>query len=172
MNIIDALKARHRYRLKKKNLEAINRKQFNMTINARMVDGIKYLASKFGVPRYAITEHLIQVGTYHVVRASEDLDKDNLLKAHLINSHLLGDGGSEAEELMRLGCIESYAKELIPIIAKAYRCMTRLKKALDEVSEGGRTAIQDERIDRLQRNSDAIMMELLKQIKIMEVRMS
>ena len=60
-----------------------------MAIDAELVLGVKLLAAILKVPRYVITEHLLQVGSYHIVQALQDPEKREELEKHLIGVHLL-----------------------------------------------------------------------------------
>ena len=72
MNVLHRLKARYHHLIERKYLKSIQRKQFNTTISSDIILVIKLLAEDFHVPRYVITEHLIQVGTYQVLKAIEE----------------------------------------------------------------------------------------------------
>ena len=74
-----------------------------MTIDAQLVLGVKLLAAVLKVPRYVITEHLLQVGSYHIVQALEDPEKRQELEKHLIEVHLLGNELQDDEDILRLG---------------------------------------------------------------------
>ncbi len=74
-----------------------------MTIDAELVLGVKLLAAILKVPRYVITEHLLQVGSYHILQALEDPEKRQELEKHLIEVHLLGTELRDDEDILRLG---------------------------------------------------------------------
>ena len=74
-----------------------------MTIDAGLVMGVKLLAMILEVPRYVITEHLLQVGSYHILQALEDPEKRHELEKHLIDVHLLGSELHDDEDILRLG---------------------------------------------------------------------
>jgi hypothetical protein len=46
-----------------------------MTIDTGLVDGVKLLVAILEVPRYVITEHMLQVGFYHIYQALRDPQK-------------------------------------------------------------------------------------------------
>jgi len=73
-----------------------------MTIDAGLVLGVKFLAIILKVPRYVITEQLLQVGSYHIVQALEDPGKRQELEKHLIEVHLLGSELQDDESILRL----------------------------------------------------------------------
>jgi hypothetical protein len=54
-----------------------------MTIEAGLVMGVKFLALILKVPRYVITEHLLQVGFYHIYGALQEPEKRQELQKHL-----------------------------------------------------------------------------------------
>ena len=74
-----------------------------MTIDAGLVMGVKLLAMILEVPRYVVTEHLLQVGSYHIVQALQDPEKREELEKHLIDVHLLGSELHDDEDILRLG---------------------------------------------------------------------
>ena len=74
-----------------------------MTIDAELALGERFLAAILGVPRYVITEHLLQVGSYHIVQALEDPEKRQELEKHLVEVHLLGSELRDDEDILRLG---------------------------------------------------------------------
>ena len=74
-----------------------------MTIDAQLVLAVKFLAMILKVPRYVITEHLLQVGSYHIVQALEDPEKRRELEKHLVEVHLLGSELQDDEGILRLG---------------------------------------------------------------------
>ena len=67
MDILSGLITKYRQLLDRRHVKAIRRRQFNMTIDAQLVLGVKFLALILKVPRYVITEHLLQVGSYHIL---------------------------------------------------------------------------------------------------------
>ena len=74
-----------------------------MTIDAELALGVKLLAAILKVPRYVIVEHLLQVGSYHIVQALEDPEKREELEKHLIEVHLLGSELQDDESISKLG---------------------------------------------------------------------
>ena len=74
-----------------------------MTIDAELVLGVKFLAAILEVPTYVITEHMLQVGSYHIVQALENPEKREELEKHLIEVHLLGSELRDDEDILRLG---------------------------------------------------------------------
>ena len=102
MGILRGLMTKYRQLLDRRHVKAIKRKQFNMTIDAQLVLGVKFLALILKVPRYVITEHLLQVGTYHIMQALEDPEKRQELEKHLIDVHLLGDELQDDDHILRL----------------------------------------------------------------------
>ena len=74
-----------------------------MTIAEEMITCVKLLAANFEVPRYVITEHVLQVGSYHILQASKDPQKRQRLEEHLVKAHLLGNEMSDDESILKLG---------------------------------------------------------------------
>jgi len=102
MNILREFITKYRQLLDRKQVKTIKRKQFNMTIDAGLVDGVKLLAMILKVPRYVITEHLLQVGSYHIYHALENPEKREELERHLIEVHLLGGELRDDDHILRL----------------------------------------------------------------------
>ena len=103
MGILRRFITKYRQLLDRRQAKAIRRKQFNMTIDVGLVMGVKFLAAILKVPRYVITEHLLQVGFYHIYEALQDPEKREELEKHLIEVHLLGNELSDDEDVLRLG---------------------------------------------------------------------
>ena len=74
-----------------------------MTIDVGLAQGVKFLALILKLPRYVITEHLLQVGVYHIYQALQDPEKRQELEKHLIEVHLLGNELADDEDILRLG---------------------------------------------------------------------
>ena len=102
MDILSGLITKYRQLLDRRHGKAIRRRQFNMTIDAELVVGVKFLAIILKVPRYVITEHLLQVGSYHILQALEDPEKRQELEKHLIEVHLLGSELQDDESILEL----------------------------------------------------------------------
>ena len=102
MGILRRFITKYRQLLDRRHVKAIRRRQFNMTIDAQLVLGVKFLALILKVPRYVITEHLLQVGTYHIMQALEDPEKREELEKHLIEVHLLGSELQDDESILEL----------------------------------------------------------------------
>lgn len=51
------------------------------------------------VRRYVITEHLLHVGTYHMLTAIRDEDKRQKLEEHLVKGRLLGSELHDDEDV-------------------------------------------------------------------------
>lgn len=103
MSILRRFLTKYHQLLDSRHVKAIKRKQFNMTIDEGLVDGVKLLAIVLEVPRYVIVEHLLQLGTYYVFRAMQDAEKRQELEKHLVEVHLLGDELRDDEGILRLG---------------------------------------------------------------------
>ena len=100
MSIISRLKAKYHHSIARKYIKTVKRKQFNLTIAEEVITGVKLLASILHVPRYVITEHLLQVGSYHILAAIKDEDKKKKLEEHLVKVHLLGSELGDNEDIL------------------------------------------------------------------------
>lgn len=102
MGILRRFLTKYRQLLNRRQAKVIRRKQFNMTIDAELVMGVKLLAAILKVPRYVITEHLLQVGSYYIYQALQDPEKRQELEKHLIGVHLLGSELWDDENILKL----------------------------------------------------------------------
>jgi len=100
MGLLSRLKAKYRHTIEKKYVKSITRRQFNLTISEDIIFGVKFLAAILHVPRYVITEHLLQVGSYHILSAIKDEDERRKLEEHLVKVHLLGNELKNEEALI------------------------------------------------------------------------
>jgi len=103
MELLHRLKAKYRHKIEKKYAKAINRKQLNFNCSEDIILGVKFMAAILEVPRYVIAEHLLQVGSYHLIGVIKDRQRREKLAEHLVKVHLLGDELSNDEDLLRLG---------------------------------------------------------------------
>jgi hypothetical protein len=103
MDLLSGFTTKYRQLLDRKHAKAIKRKQFNMTIDVELARRVKFLAAILKVPCYVITEHMLQVGSYHIVQALEDPEKRQELGKHLVEVHLLGNELRDDEDILRLG---------------------------------------------------------------------
>ena len=102
MDLLHGFITKYRQLLDRRHVKTIRRRQFNMTIDAELVLGVKFLAAILKVPRYVIVEHLLQVGSYHILQALEDPEKRQELEKHLIEAHLLGSELLDDESILKL----------------------------------------------------------------------
>ena len=103
MQLLHRLKAKYRHKIERKYAKVIKRRQFNLTIAEEVIIGVKAMAAILEVPRYVITEHLLQIGTYHTLKAAKDTQKREKLVEHLVKVHLLGNELTDDEDILRLG---------------------------------------------------------------------
>ena len=102
MQLLHRLKAKYHHRIEKKYAKVIRRRQLNFNCGEGIIIGIKLLAAILEVPRYVIAEHLLQLGSYHVLTVINDKGKRQKLQEHLVKVHLLGDELSDDEDILRL----------------------------------------------------------------------
>ena len=103
MELLDLLKAKYRHRIERKRNKVINRRQFNITCSRDIIFGVKSIAAILDVPFYVIAEHMLQVGSYHVLMTMKDEEKRQQLQEHLVKVHLLGNELTDDEKILRLG---------------------------------------------------------------------
>jgi len=103
MQIINRLKAGYHQIFEKKHMKSIKSKQFNLTMAEDIILGVKLIAAILEVPYYVACEHLLQVGSYQVLKAIDDPEKLQKLTEHLVKVHLLGDELKDDETILKLG---------------------------------------------------------------------
>jgi hypothetical protein len=69
--------------------EKVRVKQFNTTISADLIEGVKTFSAMLGVPMWVLVEHTLQSGFYHLLMACRDPKKEKIVRDHLIKHHLL-----------------------------------------------------------------------------------
>ena len=103
MDVLHRLKAKYHHVAEKKYIKTIRRKQFNLTMAEEIILGVKLIAAILEVPQYVACEHILQVGSYHLLRDLNDPKKREELKEHLVKVHLLGDELKEDKDILVLG---------------------------------------------------------------------
>ena len=103
MELLCRLKTKYLHLGDRGHVKGIRRRQFNMTVDVQLVLAVKFLATILKVPRYVITEHLLQVGCYYILHALKDPEKRQELEKHLVEVHLLGSELQDGEDILRLG---------------------------------------------------------------------
>lgn len=102
MDFLNKKKGRNKAEQRNEVTDVDARVQFNMTINPELKRAIQNLAKTFRVPKFAVTEHVLQTGLYYILKAIKD-DKIRLaLEKHLINRHLLEIRGNDEEALIKM----------------------------------------------------------------------
>ena len=91
MDVISRFKAKYHHTVERKYIKTIKRKQFNLTIAEEIIVGVKLIAAILKVPKYVACEHILQVGSYHLLKALNDPEEREKLKKHLVEVHLLGN---------------------------------------------------------------------------------
>ena len=99
MDIIGRVIARYQQLLDRRHVKTIKRKQFNLTMAEDIIVGVKLIAAILEVPMYVACEHILQVGSYHILEAINDPESRQKLKDHLVQVHLLGDELKEDKAL-------------------------------------------------------------------------
>ena len=129
MNIFDVLKQKHTRQLTQ-NLDIPDKKQLNTVVSVRIIKKIRRMAADFAVPRYAVTEHLLQTGHFYVNQILKNRKKKEIIRRHLIERHMLNTGYDDLEEILRIG-EERYASEMIAlskIVIRDFRILQRVWK--------------------------------------------
>ena len=71
-----------------------------MMVDERLIDETKDLAAQFTVPRYCLTEHLLETGCYYLTRAMQSEQKTKMLRQHMIHVHLIDSGIDDSEAIL------------------------------------------------------------------------
>jgi hypothetical protein len=114
MNILSVLKKKYDNVISRREEEVRGRRQFNMTVDERLIDEVKRLAAEFAVPRYVFGEHALECGSFYLDRAIRNERKREIVRRHLINTHLLDSGADDDEVILRIG-EGRYASELLSL---------------------------------------------------------
>ena len=102
MDLLHRLKAKYHHSHEKKYLKTIKRKQCNLTMAEEIILGVKLFAAILEVPQYVICEHLLQVGSYQILKALDDPEMRKILTEHLVKVHLLGNELKDDETILKL----------------------------------------------------------------------
>ena len=103
MNILNALRKKHEKQRNQQLHSFGEKKQLNTTVNTKIIQKVRKLAAEFAVPRYAITEHLLETGYFYVSKILKNRKKREIIREHLIDMHMLDGGYEDPEELLRIG---------------------------------------------------------------------
>lgn len=138
MNILDALKKKHGEQIDQEIPLLKTRKQLNMPVNIKLIDQIIRLAAEFSVSRYALVEHLLQVGCFYANKTLKNRNKNKreVLRTHLIDRHLLDSSYYDPEEILRLG-EGRYASELLLLSKNLIKQFRNLDRLLSEAKRTG-----------------------------------
>ncbi|MFC1995128.1 hypothetical protein ACFLVK_01820 [Chloroflexota bacterium] len=90
MGITNSLITAYYRLIGKKHTKTIKRKQFNLTMDEEIILGVKLIAAVLEVPQYVACEHILQVGSYHLLQELNEPERREKLKEHLVKVHLLG----------------------------------------------------------------------------------
>ena len=170
MSWIEHIRAKRQYRIKQSRYKTFKRKQFNTVISENMISGMKHLAKELQVPVFVLTEHLLQIGFFHVVKIQENERKTFLLKDHLIETHLLSDGRHDTERILELGCRRSYIEEFLPLAAKVFKGQELLQEELNKIISTIRTSEETDLIKKLEDYNRKAMVELILWMECLETK--
>ena len=123
MNIIKAIRARLVHSIDEDEALIKKKKQFNVTIEAEIIDLVHYMASRYGAPLAPTAAHMIQVGAYYLANALEDTQRKDILSKHLVETHLLGIGPDDDPAILVVGEKSDYWKllECSKHVLRAYK---------------------------------------------------
>ncbi len=123
MNIITTIKARLFRSVDEGKIVTKRRKQFNVTIEAEIIDLVHYMASRYGAPLAPTAARMLQVAAYYMANALEILEKKEILSKHVIETHLLGIGPADDPAILVIGETSDYWKllECSKHVLRAYK---------------------------------------------------
>ena len=108
------------------------RVQCNLDIDPALKDAISVFAKVYNAPRYAILEHVAQIGIHHLRCIAADEPKTQLMREHLSRDHVLASELGNEGLVLRLGeleiktlLVQRYHEELI----NAYRILESAVRA-------------------------------------------
>lgn len=116
-----------------------------MPIDAGLAFLIRYLASSFTVPRFVVTEHVLQTGMCYIFKAAGDQKKWQAIRDHLVNDHLLNSGADDSEEILRIG-EPVYPGKLLVHLKHILRVIRVYEDALNVAKGGGDLLLASARI--------------------------
>jgi hypothetical protein len=131
MNVSSVLKKKYEQHLRRRPGRTKEKRQLNMVVREGSIKDIKRLAAQFSVPRYAIGQHALDVGTFYLDRALNDEKKKELIREHLIDSHMLDSGQQDGEVILRI-CESGYGSQLILLSKGVMKRLRALRSAIPE----------------------------------------
>ena len=115
----------------------LTKQQLNTVVSTGMINKIRKLAAEFSVPRYAVTEYLLETGHFYVSLILKNRKKREILREHLIDRHMLDNGYDDPEELLRIG-EGRYASGLISLAKSVIRDFRVLERLLPDAKRTGK----------------------------------
>jgi hypothetical protein len=135
VSIIDALKRKHQKQPGRKQHTIGKKKQLNVVVSPETIQMIRRLAAEFAVPRYAITEHILETGHFYISRILKSRRKREILRKYLIDVHMLNIGRCP-EEILRIG-EGRYALEIISLAKNVIKDFSLLKRVWVDAKRSG-----------------------------------
>ena len=103
MNIVTEIKARLLRATDENDIKRMEKRQFNITIERDIIGGVRYLASRFGVPLAPMAAHMLQIGTHYLETVLGDTRKQRIVTEHIVDTHLLGIGAVDDPAILVIG---------------------------------------------------------------------
>lgn len=138
MNILSVLREKYKNTMPEREEELKPRKQLNATVNKDLIHEVRRLASDFAVPRFCIVEHGLAIGCHYMTEAMQDHEKQDTLRQHLINWHLLGSGTNEGVAILTIG-ERGRAWQLLALTKRVIRNVEALKRSMHVAERTGDT---------------------------------
>jgi hypothetical protein len=99
--LLDWLKGRYFHRITRKYVKTIRRRQLNFNCSEDIVAATKLIAATLEIPYCFVAEHVLQVGSCHVLQALSDEERRQELQEHLVRVHLLGNELVDDESILK-----------------------------------------------------------------------
>lgn len=151
MNILRALRGKYRNAMPEQQEELKPRKQLNATVNKGLIHEVRRLAFEFSVPRFCIVEHGLAIGCHYLNKAMEEQEKQDVLRQHLVNSHLLSAGTNEDLAILCIG-ERGRAWQLLALTQRVIRNVEALERSMHVAKKTGDTYLMDKRKRELDRS--------------------
>ena len=88
--------------------------------------GSLLMAHQMEIPRYALTEHGLQIGLHCIATATQDPQNRQMLQRHLVEGHLLGDPATEKQSFL-----QAFVPDMAPRIIQLTTKIRDLDQQLD-----------------------------------------
>jgi len=85
------------------NGQSLEREQLNMVVDKRIKEYLEICKIKLNVNRDIVGEHMLEIGSYYMVRIVNNDESLAKLRRHLVDDHQLEGGKDDTEDILRMG---------------------------------------------------------------------